>query len=386
MNLHNIEKTMTTNLATWHVIRVVYFDDDNTDLIIGPIAEVVENLRRKSLAVMLLPYWKFGPHVDIVIKATQKDFDEELFSACKKIIDDWLTLHPSKKILDPEKYAELSIKIAANELELPPFLPLYENNQVVKASYVLPTSIKSESLAHSKENFMSASVELVLELAKLKKNHLNDLYVLLIQMIALMANKYEIDGITRGFNTFRSHAEYFFLTYDPEGILRNNFDLLYKKYKAQIDEGVGYVISAEYERLFKSSKFENLLRNWNNILNHTYEISSNLVDSEIDFFTSEDVHSGIAEEIRNITPKKYHKEAKVTEIMEIMANTEEGQRIFKSKEFLTYRIVVNNFYKLLPVLGFSPLQKFCLCHLLASSVESQLSISWELLMKGDNRE
>lgn len=386
MDFRDADNVMTKDSSAWQVIRVVYFDDDNIDLILGPVADVVKYLRDQSLSVMVLPYWKFGPHVDIVTYVTKKAFDEELFPVSKNIIDDWLRQHPSQKILDSEKYAELSIKIAATELELPPFLPLYENNQVLKADYILPVSIKSESLAHSKEDFMCASVELVLELAKLKKNHLSDLYIVLIKMIALIANKYEIDGISRGFITFRSHAEYFFLSYDPQGTLRNNFDLLYKKYKLEIDDGIAHVINADYEHLFADVKYGGLLRSWNNILNLTYKKNAELVEEEIDFFKSEDVHAGVAQQVFDATPQKYHQEMKTTEIMGIMANTEEGQRIFKSREFLTYRIIVNNFYKLLPILGFSPVQKYCLCHLVATSVEYQLNLSWEDIMKGENRE
>jgi hypothetical protein len=62
---------------------------------------------------------------------------------------------------------------------------------------------------------------------------------------------------------------------------------------------------------------------------------------------------------------------------------EDGRRVINSPEFMAYRMSVNFFYLLLPILGVSPVQKFCLCHLIANSVERVSGVSWRSLMGMD---
>ena len=70
-----------------------------------------------------------------------------------------------------------------------------------------------------------------------------------------------------------------------------------------------------------------------------------------------------------------------------LQSEEEGLRVLNSPEFATYRILVNNFYSLLPLLGINPNVKHLLCFLVANSVERIAQVTWQELMgyqKGEN--
>src|SRR5262249_39269883 len=127
----------------WNAVRIAWFEDSKAPLLLGPVHEVVARLREMGVErVMVIPHWKFGPHVDLVVDSPADVFDGEVLSLCHERIGGWLERNPSATVLDPAQYELLSQKVAMTELEPGPYLPLLENNTVARAEYVPSRALK----------------------------------------------------------------------------------------------------------------------------------------------------------------------------------------------------------------------------------------------------
>src|SRR5690606_36057900 len=74
----------------------------------------------------------------------------------------------------------------------------------------------------------------------------------------------------------------------------------------------------------------------------------------------------------NVSKEAWLSDPEMSEMERIMHGTR-GRALRCRREFVTYRILVNFFYALRPILSVSPLQKFCLCHMVAKGCEQVFS-------------
>ena len=372
----------------WNVIRVAYFDNDKSSILMGPIADVVELIKKQSLPVYVTSHWKFGPHIDVLVECDKAVFDEKLFPTCSSVIQSWLAQNPSTTSLVPEEYEKLSYQLAMSELEPPPYLPLLDNNTVSVGRYSRSQSINIDGFHDTKERFLVNATPLLFAMLKLKKADSNAFFATLVYMLAATAAQFRPDGLKRGYISFRSHAEYFFENFDKGNQLRAKFDALDKNYATFIDANIENVALNQLEATQLHPGQKVILHHWHQVLNQTFEDNLNVVNgnyeaiisAESDVSSTEQNFGELAESISSHVPDSINKpdrEYNTGKVVNSAMNHEEGRQLFRSHDFIAYRTTVNYFYLLLPVLDITPIQKFSICHLVANSTERVFNISWK---------
>lgn len=364
-----------------NVVRIAYFEKDNAALVNGPVRALAEELRRHPdiRQVFVVPHWKQGPHLDLVVDCAEELFRDVLFPLCRERLENWLSQHPSTTSLDPAAYERLSQQLALVEIEPPPYLPLLANNGVTAAEYRQNSTLKLPQFMELKAEFLHDTLPLVFELLDFKETAKPDFYVLLCLLLAGSGTTYFDGGLARGFNSFRSHAEFFLVHYDADGKLRNHFDAVTEKYAAVVRPGIAAILAGDLAAVSDNPRIQRLFDLWLPLVEKYYAAIRGVVTQNYDFLAAEEVFVNNLKDIAQHIPQHLHQPEKKGP-MAIAIEQEEGRKLLKSPEFMAYRTLVNFFYFLLPPLNIAPVEKYCICNMTAAAVENLLDISWRDLM------
>jgi hypothetical protein len=388
---------LTTPAATplaeskWRVARVAYFEEERCDLVMGPIRSAVEALRAEFgvQKIMVMPHWKFGPHIDLVVHAPEEVFETRLFPRIKAIIEPWLEVNPSTRQLDPQAYEALSQKIGMFELEQGPYLPLMENNRVKMALYQPSKNLLLDAFAEAKADMLSGCLDLIFQLYAVKQERPNDFFLTLVAMLAVVAETFPNRGMRAGYMSLRSHADYFFAAHDASGKMHAQFDHIDQKQTETIDRIIDAVHSDALEALPLPSHLQAIVLDWQHQARRMDDVNEHIVSENYDFLVNQEAHLDTARAMQDQVPKAFRKKfenKKISEIGEVFLNTERGRLARSAPEFLIYRTNVNFFYSLLPILEVTPIQKFLLCHLVANAVSRVYDEDWRKAVKGNAEE
>lgn len=363
-----------------HIVRIAYFESDKTPLIEGPLRLLVEQFCAEPgvKALAILPHWKRGPHVNLVVDCAQSYFDAVFYPACESVLLPWLTEHPSNTELEPAQYQRLSQQLALVEIESPPFLPLLANNSLTRDVYSANDTLKLDAFKDLKVDFVSDSLPLVFELLALKKTDKRAFFVALSHMLAVCGTRFEGAGLSRGFNSFRSHAEFFYVQYDQNDRLRTQFDAVAAKYQAQLRPLMETLIEAPAQ-VRATAKADDLLARWFTLVERFDARIKTIVEENYDYLRQESVFVDKLKDVAKDIPTELHQSEKAGPMARAIAQ-DEGQAMLNSREFMAYRTLVNFFYFLLPIVGISPAEKYCICNMTATTVEKILDITWQDLM------
>jgi hypothetical protein len=359
-------------------IRIAYHDSDRTALLLGPVREAVRSVRDRfgPLEIALQTQWKYGPHLEL-------DFDGgeragEILELVASVLEPWLRSNPSTTVIDPVAYAALSAKIGMSELEPGPYEPLLPDNSVTLAPFQPAKALQIPELVESKHLFLSDTLDLTFDLLALKAEDSNAFSLTLIAMMAICGTTYVPHGLSRGFMSFRSHAEYFFAAYDGQGKLRSQFDTLESLHSANVDRLLEGLAQNDFSRFPLPAAHRDLLERWEKLVRRTAERNARIVAENHDRLLADSTFDKLVEDLTETAPADFQNQARAKEMSELgrAFEEEEGVRIRSSAEFMAYRTTVNFFYLILPTLGVSPLQKFCFCHLLANGAERHFNVDW----------
>jgi hypothetical protein len=384
----HFELTATNNInqekaMNWNVIRIAYFNQDRSELMLGPIKEAIAIAKSQySVAeVMVQPHWKFGPHVDLSIKCDKNEFHAEIFPKIKVHLEQWLKVNPSDVVLEDESYQELSKKIGMFELDAGPYLPLLKNNSVSVVNYQSSQNLIIPEFAASKEKMLSDSLDLLMNLFQEKQKSPDEFFLALVAILSISGNSYRPKGLIGGYMSLRSHADYFFAAHDSKGQLRQHFDNMDNKKGALVDDIISCCCEQRFDDLPLNSSLKRVIGQWQIIVDEMSERHKEIVAEHYDYLAEQSVHIDAAEAMKDNLPEDFRQvfESKeITELGEYFLNSEEGLNAQKAPEFMAYRTNVNFFYFLLPILEVSPIQKFCLCHLVANGAERIFQQNWRV--------
>ncbi|WP_458232966.1 lantibiotic dehydratase [Roseateles sp. P5_E8] len=363
----------------WHALRIAYFEDDRRGLLLGPLSDLLDGLRSQHGIdrVMLLPHWRHGPHVDLAVHCSAQVLDEVVWPAVRAQLLPWLQANPSSREIDPQAYEALATKLALFELDPEPALPLLTNNTVTAAPYVRPKALKLEAFAAAREDFQVAALPLTLKLLRGKVDGNDEFMLTLAAMLALVGQTYEIGGLSRGYVSLRSHAEYFFAAHDDGGKLRGRFDALDQRLGERVGEVLRAVLDGRLDSLALAPEFKQVLAEWQTVLASTAEANRRIVHQHYDVLLADDTFDRLQGSVtgQGSDFQTRMRQRVPSEIGRALGQAR-GMLAMSTPQIMAYRTTVNFFYTLLPLLGVSPMQKFCLCHLVALGVERVLGVSW----------
>ncbi|MFO0433154.1 MAG: lantibiotic dehydratase C-terminal domain-containing protein [bacterium] len=369
----------------WQTIRIVYYGDHLVGALEEPVRACIAMLRARFRIgrLMLIPHWKFGPHLDLVLDCDAVRFETEVYPRCAALFTDWLAAHPSNEEIEPTAYAALSEKLALTELERGPFLPLLPNNRVLRGDYQPSRALKLAAIAGAKEDFLCASLDLTLDLLDARRRDPDAFFLTLVAMMAVLGQSYRQGGLSRGYLSFRSHAEYFFAAYDNgEQALRRRLDQLDAATAETSASVVRSVLNGRVDELPLPDELLALMRRWEALVAATAAKNDAIVRENHARLVADDTLDRLATEtVTHIPAREVERmQQRAPSAVATAMQQEAGQRVLNSQEFLSYRTTVNFFYYLLPLLGISPMKKFSLCLVVANATERALSISWEQIL------
>lgn len=378
-----INKINREKVMNWNVIRIAYFNQDRSELMLGPIKEAIAIAKSKSSVteVMVQPHWKFGPHIDLSIKCDKNDFHAEILPKIKACLEQWFKENPSDVVLEDKSYQELSKKIGMFELDAGPYLPLLKNNSVSVVNYQSSQNLIIPEFAASKEKMLSDSLDLLMNLLQEKQKNPDDFFLALVAILSISGNSYRPKGLIGGYMSLRSHADYFFAAHDSKGQLRQHFDNMDNKKGSLIDDILRCCCEQRFDDLPLNSSLKNVVGQWQIIVDEMSDRHQEIVAEHYDYLAQQSVHIDAAEAMKDNLPEDFRQvfESKeITELGEYFLNSEEGLKAQKAPEFMAYRTNVNFFYFLLPIIEVSPIQKFCLCHLVANGAERIFQQNWRV--------
>jgi hypothetical protein len=366
--------------ADWHALRIVYFGE-RKHLILGPVAEAVEVAKREFGVdrIFFLPHWKFGPHIDLVMHCDSDAYATRILPRIQSLIEDWIARNPSDTVLDPSEYEKTSRWIGTFEIDSGPYLPLLKNNTVSPVPYVRPKTLVVPEVAESKEAMLADCCELLLALYRLKDEDSDAFFMTLHAMLVSTAETPR-GGAKEGYMSMRSHADYFFAAHDTENALRQRFDAIDEKNRDKLDRITRASAAGKFDECGLPASFVAIVVQWRQVLAGVDDRSKHIVSLRYDEVAGQnDQFIEMATRMRQDVPDEYFERYRKRQISEVGAafiNTKAGQDALKRPEFLAYRINVNFFYALLPLLEIAPIQKFLLCHLMANSVERVHEMNW----------
>ena len=368
------------SLDRWHALRVAYFEDERRGLVLGPLRELIDTLRLRSGIdrVMLLPHWRHGPHVDLVVHCSDEVMQNGVWPAVRELLLPWMQAHPSTRVIDEAEYVALAGKLALFELDPEPALPLLLNNSVTEVTYTRPKALRLVEFALARENFQVAALPLTLDLLQHKDEAGDGFLLTLVAMLAEVGQTYEIGGLARGYVSFRSHAEYFFAAHDQGGVLRKRFDALERRLAPQVDAVLRGVLDGRTDTLPLPAPCRAVLGPWRQLLEPTALANRRIVRQHYQVLLADDTFERLQGSVARQGLADFQQRMRSRQPSEIgrALAQDEGRRAMSTPEIMAYRTSVNFFYTLLPLLGVSPMQKFCLCHLVALGVERVLGVSW----------
>jgi hypothetical protein len=321
--------------------------------------------------MFLAPHWKFGPHLDLVFECDAEKFHIEVYPAIRKLMTAWLAANPSTVKLDPAEYVEMSRRVGMFELDSGPYLPLLRNNSINSVPYVRPRTLVLQQFAENKEQMLCDSLDLVMGLYALKDQDKDGFFLTLYAMIAAVADTYAT-GMSEGYMSLRSHADYFFAAHDVGGSVRSRFDAIDAQRRDELDAITRAVHGKELGSM-------PLAAIWQEIIGRTAQRNREAVEVHYDALVGQSVHMDLAKSMEADAPAEFRERftsRKISAIGEAFLNTERGRAAQRTPSFLSYRTNVNFFYSLLPVLQVQPIQKFLLCHLVANSIERVFQQDW----------
>lgn len=365
----------------WYALRIAYFGE-RKPLVLGPVAQAIDIAKRKYgiRHIYFAPHWKFGPHINLVMKCDSNIYVTQVLPELQGIIEAWIAQNPSSVVIDAADYEETSRKIGAFELDAGPYLPMLEDNTVESVPYVRPRTILVPEVADSKELMHSECSGLVLALFALKDRDRDAFFLSLHAMLAATAQTF-VAGVAEGYMSMRSHADYFFAVHDPKGELRAQFDGIDRKRGTDLDRVTLAAVEGRFSDTGLPAEFVEVLESWGSVLQGMASRSRRIVESNYEQLVSQgDAFVDMANRMREDIPADFYERVfsnpQVSEIGKAFMNTDAGRKALVNADFLAYRINVNLFYTLLPVLEVAPIQKFLMCHLLSNSVERLYRQDW----------
>lgn len=364
----------------WYAIRVAYFDQ-RRHLMLEAIAPAVDSLRKEHgiERIFVAPHWKFGPHVDIVLECDAAQFLTAVYPAVQAQVGAWLAQHPSRTVPDLREYEQTARWAGTLELDHGPYLPLLRNNSIEAVPYTRPPTILVPAVGESKEQMLADHYGMLMDLYRLKDDARDGFFLTLFGMLAATAGT-AASGMSDGYMSMRSHADYFFAAHDASGALQRHFRDIDARRQRELDRITVAVGAGDPDAAGLPPALAGVLAQWMRGLSAIDARSHDIVARHYDELAAQsDQFLAMASRMRADVPADYAEHfmnRKNSEIGDAFIHSEAGRQALKRPEFLAYRINVNLFYALLPLLEVAPLQKFLLCHLVAASIERVHQQDW----------
>ncbi|MEL7217766.1 MAG: hypothetical protein AAGK01_04960, partial [Pseudomonadota bacterium] len=244
-----------------------------------------------------------------------------------------------------------------------------KDNTVEIAEYRAPRLVDGhEALQPTYVAFFNRVAPILLDLAELKQENKSATTLALAAMLAHTADQLEPHGIERGYMSLQAHADFFFANYDKTGAVRANFDRIAQSsqhlFTHVMDGRPGDAVEARFAPVVQQ-----IFVAWKQVMADTKDdiVSAIEKDDSWFYYNPGAFRGNVAEEQHRDAFAQAGVEERAIEAGEtldtIFDNGTMDHEFFSSREFQTYRVLINAFYSILPVVSVSPAERFGMCHL-----------------------
>jgi hypothetical protein len=352
----------------WTSIHVYYQDHDG--LILDAVRPLFARLGEHGLRAYFERHWRRGPHLRLNVQAPAHEVSTLVLPAVEEIVAGYLRAYPSVAQPDPERLLPLHERLAELEAESGPLLPWYPDNSIQQAAYdggvsVLGSQQAVDLLADFYVDSTPLAFQMIERVRERGASRLADAFDLMVAA----AQVFSLDGITRGFLSFRSHAEAFLNAW-PEGQgLRPQWDSHYAKYADVLAARVRAVVAKLDVQAGPAGEAASVVDHWVRVMTPFPRRAQELFAAGLTLglrptADEEQQYAGNWDNL--VAQSPFHRT--------LMA-TSYWAELERADWFLRYRLVLNYMYLHFTRLGLTPTERFLLCHLVANAVEDCYGVS-----------
>lgn len=353
---------MSEQQHTGYSACVYYYDEQKDHLLLDCIQPLFTTLAPVVEKAFFVRHWLRGPHVRLCFLTTDKLFHGAVRPAIEEQVGSYLRVHPSHAAIDAEKMRPVYESLAELEQERGPILPLSANNSLHYIPYERRLHVlKSGLVAEVIERFYAEANDLAFRMLEAVRQGQNRL---LLSLDLLFTTAHLAPGpITRGFISYRSHAESFLTRVPNPEATRAFFE---KKYAPQ-RENLMLHLRQLLDALDRQQDAVAPLLEWAALLKHYWDFALPLLQAhELDLMPIEKRDS---EEV-------YRQRREYSTFHQRFYQMRESrERLYTDPFFQVYRLMLNLLYLHLNRLGIQSLERALLGHLAANTVEDFFSLS-----------
>lgn len=351
----------------WQSAHLYYYDEHKNDLLLDCIQMLFRHPLVSGKRPFWVRHWLRGPHIRLRFFCSDAAFATEVKPCLELIVGDYLKQRPSQVSLSEAQLRPTYETLAQQEREVGPLFPLYPDNSIQYIPYDSRLHVlESPQLAATLEDFYVDTDEITFAMLDTIRGG-GRLLSLCFDLMVVVAHL-QGQHITRGFISYRSHAEGFIISTKQPQAVRALFE---QQYQAQAEQFCARlrVLLGVLERKEDTIPF---VQQWATVMQHYWERSEDLLHEgalaialENDGSETE-THAG-HEFKRNLQRSAFHSN--------LESDPERKRALYTDSWFLRYRLMLNLLYLHFSRLGLRPLDRFLLCHLMANSVEHTFNIS-----------
>ncbi|MEJ3653466.1 thiopeptide maturation pyridine synthase [Actinomycetes bacterium KLBMP 9759] len=353
--------------GSWHSAQVHRHGPDGTDdLLLDAVRPLLAEIADDVEGAFFTRHWRRGPHIRIQVCCA-----DEAWPAVRELItrrmEEYIGAHPSAGHPDPDGELVLHARLAELEHESGPLEPWHPDDSVQFEPFdhrlhVLGTQETADMLTE----FHVASTPLAFDaLAAMRDGE--QLSALALRLMFASA-ELGCPPVSRGFLSYRSHAEGFLANTGDPAAMRSRFEQVYRRNSESLGELLTEVLAdlgnggtADGDPARDSPAW--LLRAWvpeaRRVLARatvlTEEGTVQLAPIEV---PADDGPDGLV----------------VSSFHRSLFGDEEVRRALSQSWFTVYRVLLNFQYLLFGRLGMAPRDRFLLCYLAARTVEDRYDL------------
>ncbi|WP_327287164.1 thiopeptide maturation pyridine synthase [Streptomyces sp. NBC_01198] len=343
-----------TEPAGWHTLRVDHFADaGRSDLILDAVRPLFGELSGQVGAAYFLQHWRRGPHLRLNVLTTPEVLDAVVLPAADRTVGAHLRERPSRSALDVRALLPRHRELAAVELDDRPLGPPSTDNTLSTEPYDSRAGVLGGPAAAALiAGFYVAANPAAfsaLEAARAERQRLWAAF----DLMAATAHLFSGGGVSRGYVSFRAHADTHLTRTADQRRTRAAWDRLHRAAAPALAGRLRQVVTA-----VDSCGGPPHVRDWAAALRTVREPALALADAG---GLTMDHPSRPA---RGSTPF----------LRELLANEDFQLRMKTSVPFRRYRLLLNLLYLQLTRIGIRPDERYLLCHLVAGTVEDAYGV------------
>jgi hypothetical protein len=354
-----------TRGKTWRGAHLFYHEEDLDLLVLEVVRPLFERAGAELGERFFVRHWQRGPHVRVWFRVGEPVYSARLRPLFDEVAGEFFARNPSRSVLDERQLRPLHELLARREQVSGELFPLMPNNSVQHLAYESRAAVLGGRGAEQLiGRFYVETNDLVFAMLDRIRAGADRLWLAMGLMFAHA--EAAGPGIERGFISYRSHAEGFILGTSRPDQVRAQLGALYEADREALDsrlhEVLGFMREGRGEEPFVAE--------WNRVVTRFRPLCEKVVRSG-------DVRlPGINEPVPDGSRGLMRDRLGYSAFHSYLTNTlDYRDRLYGSPWFHTFRLLVNLLYLHLARLGIAPRQRYTLCHLAASAVESSLGVT-----------